>query len=322
MFYSRYLPVKVKSKNECAVYTNDKVFPADLLEQAFAYVSGSANANNNVFTKDMMITFKSNPDVMWSLPEIIMAHDALNIARDCNFSYFLIYNDNNIPMYFVSSRFNNARILVDALTMRSIVVTKPVLVKKLSSMIGKKFADIYLVEFYNMIVTVEAGRHKYLDGVIVDRYSDEAFLTVNPLMDIEVEHKWWGFDELDELEKIVYEQATETEVFEYNGYLISKKDCNVFTPITVEYAHSLLDLRQRLLEKKTDYFAMRDEINYDPVLYLSTNFRYLVNANTLECATMTNITLQEWVRSYAANEYNSKETLNLLWEMAKTGVRD
>lgn len=320
MFYSRYLPVHVKSKHECTVYTADKRFPAELLEQAYAFANNIESTSNNALMKEGVITFKSNPEFMWTLSEVVMAYEALQIARDCNFSYLPAYNKQGMPMLFISTRFNNARILVDAFTMRSVVVSKPSLVKKLSSMINGKFNDMYMLNFFKMVCAIESGRHTYLEGVIMDRYGDDPMLIVNPLMDINYENMYgYGLDCLEEYEQLVYNQVEETESFKTDGCHIYDKRFPKELPITVEYAHSLIELRDRLLEKKTDYIGMCDE-DYKQYLYMSTNFRYLVNAATFECVTIENANLRDWIRSYAQNNTNPVSTLSQLWEMAVTAV--
>lgn len=322
MFTSKFLPVKVQSANETAVYSYKTVYPANLLDQARAFALGEDGDCNNVVVKEGCYTFKSNPEYLWTLSDIVQACESLRVARENKFSFFIIYNNQKIPNMYVSTRFDTCRILVDAFTMRSIVVHEPRLVKKLSSMIGNQYEDSYLINLFNMIKTMESGRHKYLDGIILDRYSGNAMLAVNPLIDIAVNNgPWYDLTEIDQLRDIVNKNVQETETFIVNGSLISKKDVVTFTPIGMDYAHTLIELCDRLLEKKTDYIALHCEETFEPYLYLSTNYRYLVKASTFECESVVNASLRDWILSYAQCDYIPRQTMDTMWDLVKVGVQ-
>lgn len=316
MFTSKFIPVKVQSERETVVYSAGKVFPAYLLDQVHAFATGEGDGGNNVVIKEGMYTFKSNPDYMWTLADIVQAAEALRVARENQFSFYVVYNNQKIPNLYVSSRFDTCRILVNAFTYKSVIVSDPQLVKKLSSMIGRSYEDAYLYNLFNMIQAKESGRNRYLDGVICNRYSDEAQLTVNPLMDINVNNgPWYDLTEIEELCKIVFDDVQETENFKVDGSMITKPCVPVFTPIGFDYANFLISLCDRLLEKKTDYIPLVDEDTCYPYLYLSTNFKYLVKASTFECATINNINLRDWILSYTQQDSIPRATMDTMWKL-------
>lgn len=316
MFTSKFIPVKVQAVNETVVYSAGKVFPAKLLDQAHAFATGEGDDGNNVVVKEGVYTFKTNPDYLWTLADIVQAYESLRVARENKFSFNVVYNTRKVPNLFISSRFDTCRILVDAFTYRSIVVSDQQLVKKLSSMIGGQYDDTYLLNLFDMVVAKESGRNRYLDGIICHRYHDNAYLTVNPLMDINVNNgPWYELTEIDQLRKIVFEDAKETETFIVSGEFIKKKEVEVFTPIGLDYAHFLISLCDRLLEKKTDYIELVNEDTYEPYLYLSTNFKYLVKASTFECATIRNMNLRDWILSYTQQDYIPRATMDTMWQL-------
>lgn len=321
MFTSMFLPVKVKSTPETAVHTDRLIYPANLLEQAYAYANNLEGHNNNVMTADGHITFKSNPEIRWALPNVVLAYEALKVARENNFSFFIVYNTRNTPCLYVSTAFNGHRILVDAYTMRSLIVTKPNIITKLVSMLNKRYEDMYLHDLFEMIKIMETGRSNYLEGIIVDRYEEDPYLAVNPLLDIYYDNSiWFGFDELQELQDIVENNADETDSYILQGALVHKKNVKTDKPITTAYVKQILKLRDRLLEKKTNYIAMCSKEDFTPALYVSTNFRYLVNNRTFECLTITNVALQEWIRYYAQQTATPRYMLDQLWQVAKVGI--
>lgn len=316
MYTSKFIPVKVQSVNETTVYSAGKVFPANLLDQAHAFATGEGDDGNNVVVKEGVYTFLSNPEYLWTLADIVQAYDSLRVARENKFSFYIVYNNQKIPNLFISSRFDTCRILVDAFTYRSVMVSDQQLVRKLSSMIGGSYEDSYLYNLFKMILAKESGRNRYLDGIICKRYQDDAYLTINPLMDINVNNgPWYDLTEIEELRSIVYSDVQETETFKVEGSLIKKKDVVAFTPVGMEYANFLISLCDRLLEKKTDYIELVDESTCEPYLYLSTNFKYLVKANTFECATIHNLYLRDWILSYTRQDYIPRATMDKMWEL-------
>lgn len=321
MFKSTFLPVKVKAAAETAVYSDRLVYPAGLLEQAYAYANNIDGHNNNVMTVDSHITFKSNPEIRWSLPNVVMAYESLKVARENNFSYFIIYNTRSAPCLYVSTAFNNNRILVDAYTMRSVIVTKQPIISKIVSMLNKRYNDLYLMDLFQMIAVMESGRSNYLEGIIVDRYESDPYLAVNPLLDVYSEtNVWFAFDELAELKQIADGEVDETESYILQGAKVHHKQINSRKPMSMNYIKQVLKLRDRLMEKKTDYIAMCSEEEYEPFLYISTNFRYLVNNRTFECLTITNTLLQDWIRVYAQRAATPQYMLDQLWQVAKVGI--
>lgn len=323
MFTSKFIPVKVQSEKETTVYSAGKVFPASLLDQVQAYVTGQGDGGNNVVIKEGMYTFKSNPEYLWTLADIVQACEALRVARENQFSFYIVYNNQKIPNLFISSRFDTCRILVNAFTYRSVIVSDPQLVKKLSSMIGRSYEDAYLDNLFNMIHAKESGRSRYLDGVICNRYSDEAQLTVNPLMDININNgPWYDLSEIEELRQIVYEKVQETENYKVDGSFITKPEVPSAQPISFDYANFLIGLCDRLLEKKTDYITLVDEETCYPYLYLSTNFKYLVKASTFECATISNINLRDWILSYTQQDYIARATMDTMWKLVNIAEKD
>lgn len=316
MFTSKFIPVKVKSANETAVYSAGKIFPAKLLDQAHAFATGTGDDGNNVVIKEGVYTFKTNPEYLWTLADIVQAYNCLKVARDNDFSFYVVFNQRKIPNLFISSRFDTCRILVDAFTYRSVVVTDQTLVRKLSSMIGNSYEDSYLYKLFDMVAAKESGRNRYLDGVICNRYSSEPYLVVNPLLDVNIENgPWYGFDYIEEFRSIVYDQVTETESFIVEGNAIVRKNVSALTPLSIPYACTIVNLCDRLLEKKTDYIPLCRVEDYEEYLYLSTNYKYLVRADTLECATIKNINLRDWILSYAQQDYIPKDIMDTMWKL-------
>jgi hypothetical protein len=94
MFLSTYLPVNVRRTN-CAIYSNEKVFPEDKLVKAYQYITDVPV--DGVVMEDGFITFIDAPEIRWTLPEIYLAYEAYKTAVENNFSFYIVSNDEGIP---------------------------------------------------------------------------------------------------------------------------------------------------------------------------------------------------------------------------------
>lgn len=315
MYRSTYLPVNMNRLN-CAVYSAEKVFPKEKLEQAYAFVTGKSV--EGVMWVDGNVTFISDTNINWTIPEIYLAHNALETAMENNFSFFMVKDDNDIPQLFVSKAFKGHRILVNAMTFQTILIGNRQLLNKAASMIDHSYSSLFCFNFFNTVAAIESGSSKFLSAVLVNKDTDEEYMAVNPLtaMYADAVDKYYA-DELEEMREIRVGNVNETKSFLRIDDTIKRKDLEYWPALPFDHVDWLIETYVKIREKKSNYIPLINDDN-EPESFFSVNQRYLVDAASFECIVIKNKSVKELLTALAQKPHNSHDQLMLMWMLAKT----
>jgi hypothetical protein len=301
----------------CAVYSAEKVFPEDKLRLAYSFIT--KHPVEGVFVNNGCISFIDSPEILWTIPEIYLAYEAYSQAALNNFSYYVVKNSDGIPQLFISKAFKGHRLLVNAFTMKTIIIGQKLLVNKVASMIDKTTSNLYCVNLFNTLQAIETGSAKFLQAIIVDRDTEDEFLAVSPMTTCLSEMTtWYSKDIIDELRTVSENHETETESLKFEGDKIVRKDLpNSWQPMSTEHVKYILETYDKTIEKKNNYICIYDEMS-NPMLYFSTNYRYLVNADTFECVVIRNQHTKNLLVDFATRNNIQAGQLLMAWMLAKT----
>lgn len=314
MFYSTYIPVNVNRVN-CAIYSNEKVFDKERLVRAYEHLSG-INCHNGVTMTHEGVSFIDSPEISWSIAEVFLAHEALVNAEKNKFSFYAVRDMDGIPQLFVSRAFSGQRILINAFTTRSILVTNPQHVSKIASMIDKQFDYVYCQELYSMLESISRGNNKYLDALIVGSGSKDEYMVLNQytvtygnIIDC------IGADTIMDLADMIDNKLEENEQFIQKDGYIRRTDVTYWPTLLVSQVKFIINLYNYCKSKKKNYISICNE-NREDALFLSTNGRYLVSARTLECVTIYNTQVRDLLKIMSKRESNTSYDLDWIWRLA------
>lgn len=315
MFLSKYLPVNIKRVN-AAVYTQGGVFPADLLKKAAEALSSGNTTGGEVVVEDGTVTFAQNPEIRWSIPDIYLAHESLMTAQENNFSFYVVNDKQNVPQLFVSKEFKKHRLLVSALSFNTVIVTKPELVKRVSVMIDGHFDSAYCMNVFNMIEQIESGNPHYMEALIWGRDTEDECMIVNPITTLYAEdNNIYSKDVIEDYRTLLADPTADTEYVMVEKDMFARKNVTGYQPVSIPFAKSIVSLYDKILQKKNNYLCICGE-DYETYYYVSTNWRYLVNAQTLECVVVLNTNIRKMLQSFVANGTNPVNELTLCWLVA------
>ena len=315
MFFSTYVPVNVP-RNSCAVYSSAKVFDKAHLMRAVSYLNGEG-ANDGTFMDRGCVTFMDAPDLHWKISEVFQAYHALDQAQKNNFSFYMVKDTNGVPQLFVSNAFKGHRILINALTYRSVLITHQHLVNKIAPMIDKSYDYTYCQTVYRAIEDIESDKNKYLNALILDSGTKEEEMVLNPItiMYGDVIGSITAIC-LEELHSIVFDGVHETDSFVVSGSFIERKNLSYYPKIHPDYVKFIYDIYVKCKERKSNYVPIYDN-HGEPALYFSTNNRYLVDAKTLECTDVKNQNVKGVLKIMTTQESVSDNDLYMIWELAR-----
>lgn len=325
MFKSTYLPVNMFRTN-CVIYSAEKCFPEKRLLLAHRYLT--EGHIDGVLFDNGRVTFMDAPDMIWTVAEIYLAYEAYRVAKENKFSYYIVADSNGNPLLFVSKAFKNSkvidskeyrqsRILVNASTMYSTLVTDPILVNKVASMIDKVITPSFAYYFYNTITDMERNSHKYIQAVIINRDTEDEMLCTSPITTVQAEVSTsFGIELLTDLKKVYEDHTCQTEYVEYVNKRYVRKVTASLEPMSSKLVEYVLRLYEKTRSKKNNYIELFDE-NYETLLFFSTNYRYLVNAKTFEIAVVKNQYLRQRLINCSMHNPNDKTELLIMWEQAK-----
>lgn len=316
MYLSKYLPVNIKRKN-AAVHSQDKVFPAELLRTARSALRDDDGLGTAVVIENGLVTFPDAPQYQWSIPEVYLACEAMDVAEDNNFSFYVVSDKEGIPQLFVSKAFKQHRLLVNALTFRTVLVTDAKLVRRISAMIDRQFENVYCIHLFDVIDALENGATDYLDAVIYDRGGNDETMIVNPITTMHAEDNvYYSKEVIDEYRLLLKDpEAKDTEYVHIVDDMFERKNCKGFTPVSSRHAKAMVELYDKLMTKKCNYECLMGT-DHDCYYYVSTNWRYLVNANTFKCVIVKNSNLKKMLQSFVTRGEVPVAELNLLWLVA------
>lgn len=316
MFLSTYLPLKVASKTEAAVHTSENIYPYELLQEAHDSLTGKPS--NNVIVNNGNISFVSNPEIRWFLCDIVNAYERFQIAKESKFAFFPVYNMKGTISLYVSSVFKCSRLLVDAYTMQTVLVTKAALIKRLSTIIDKRVESSYAMNLFQYARALEAGYKNYLDAWISNAGTDDELVCMNPLTCLYVENsEWYFWDELTEIEQIVTGATVETERYILQSNTLRRKDLEHETPISVEWGKHVVTTWHKLHERQRSYLPINDIEEKYPLCYCSTDLHHFVDAATGEHVTVKNKSFRETLKQCVTDEYIDRNAYNVLWQVLR-----
>ena len=313
MFKSKFLPVKVLSATEASVHTSEQVYPYPLLKEAYEHLNGNLSSNV-IITKNGNITFASNPDILWFMVDVVKAYEYFSVARENKFSFLPIYDSKGVVALYASSVFKNTRLLVDAYTMNTVLVTKTQLIKRLSTMVDHKYNTLHLLDVFRYARLLEDGYKNFLDSWLVSPNADEGYMHVNPLSSLYADNNvWWAFDQLEELEKLVKGECTETETFVIQANAVDRKDMSKWQPMSMDWCKQLVTSWRKLEERNRSYVPILCDEDYMPICYVSTDLRHVVSAATGECLSVKNKSFRETLRNCLKQGDISRGAFYTLW---------
>lgn len=316
MFYSTYLPVNM-NRTECVIYSRDKSFPLEMLLQAHAVFTGTEVEGVNF--EGGVVTFDNDPSVHWTMSEVFLALNAYSVAKDNNFSFFIVRSTEGVPQLFVSSQFYGHRILVNAINMRSVLVGQQYLLSKITSIIDKRADYKYCQDLFDAISGIVGGSSKILQALICNKGTDDETLCVNPLTTMYNEATvYYAKDLIDDFVAVLNDKTLDTGSVAFENNKFVRHDLgDWWPPMNVDHVMGIIELYNKTLDKKSSYIPIVDQ-EYAPKLYFSVNKRYLVNAVTFECVILKNQNLKELLTIMANNSTNSQGEIQLVWMLAKS----
>lgn len=316
MFLSTYLPVNMRRKN-CAVYSNEKVFPESKLLKAYDFITN--HPVDGVYLNDGNVAFLDSPDVIWTYPEIYLAYEAYNQAAVNNFSFYSVKDEHGIPQLFISKAFKGHRILVNAFTMHSVLLGNKQLVNKAANLIDKTSTCHYCVDLFNTLQAIELGSAKFLPAVLVMKDQDDEYMAVSPLTTLMSEMTTeYASDLINEFKQVRENKAIVTESVKFENDRFVRTDLpKSWQPMSTEHIDYIISTYDKIREKKSNYVALINE-NYETELFFSTNYRYLVNAKTFECVVIKNQHTKSLLIDFASRNTIPTDKLQLAWMLAKT----
>lgn len=315
MFISKFIPININRTTE-AVFTAKGLFPARLLDAAMDALN--CGENDIAWSNENEVYFYEHPEVMWSITDILPVYNILEAARKVNFSYYTVCDEFDNIQILVSKLIGNARLVTFSTSMETFIVKEPSLVKLVSSFIDKQCSLEAVLKLRTTLYAFENMNGKFLNALLVDRgNTDEGFMALNPILCPNVlEFHMYGFDLLEEVEELL-NGSKETGSFytEADGTIVHKNSSNF--KFTRGYAENLVHTYHELLKTKSNYAVLYDDENLCPCLYVSTNYRYLVNAETFDTVILKNEHLKATLDCLLEvnNKYN-RRLLNSLWEAA------
>lgn len=315
MYLSKYLPVNIKRRN-AAVHTQDCIYPVELLCKARAALRDGVGLGTEVLLENGVVTFPEDQQHHWSIPDVYLACEAMDVAEDNNFSFYVVSNKQGIPQLFVSKVFRQSRLLVNAMSFRTVLVTDSKLVRRISSMIDRQFENSYCMNLFDVVDALENGATNYLDAIVVDRGGDDETMIVNPITTMYAEDNiYYSKEVLEEYRALLKNPESETEYVQIEDDMFARKNVTKQTPVSGKHAKSMVDLYDRLMAKKCNYTSLVGA-DYECYYYVSTNWRYLVHASTFKCVVVKNANLKRMLQSFVAHGTVPVSDLNLLWLVA------
>ena len=317
MFYSTYLPVNIGRKNEY-VYSDTECYPVEYLKLAKEALTSNTSCNGRVVISNGIVSFIDRDDFCWSIPNVYLAWEAYDCAVRNNFSFYTVCNQKGIPQLFISKEFKRTRILVSAFTFKSIIVRSTKLIRKIAGMIDHKYSNLFCMNLFDVINKVEHGSNRFLEALIIERDTIDQSMIVNPMLTLYSETTVdYSGELIEEMRQIINGETDRTESLHRENHTIVRHDLSYWPPMSEEHCRDIIALYDKMLLKKNNYIVLNGD-DCEPYLYVSTNWRYLVNAATLECIVIKNSYLKKLLQYYASCDTTPVSALNTCWALAMT----
>lgn len=314
MFQSKYLPVNIKRLN-ATVYSQKATYPVDLLLKAEAALRTGFGLNKQVLIEDNTVTFVDCKGIHWSIPEIYLAAEAYHAAEDNDFSFYAVMDDENIPQLFISKAFKKHRVMVNAHTFESVIITREDLVKRAATLIDHQYSFQYCMDFFKTVKDIDDNKGKYIEAIIIDRYSDDESMVVSPLISLYAEdNNMYSKEVITDYRTLLERPGTDCEYVQECRDKLSRKNVAGYQPVTKLWAQQVVDMYDKCKAKKNNYIALCNE-DYEALYYVSSNFRYLVNARNFEYKVITNMYMKNLLQKYAVKDNIDDKSLHYCWDM-------
>lgn len=317
MYLSSYIPVKEDTADgKKGVFYSTKYFDAKLLSLAVALASDPDSSIPGVKLSMGNIYFDETPDVSWPTYEIFMANKVLTVAEDTGFWFTPIYDNNGVPQLYVSIPFHERVVIVNALTNHTLLLRNKVHIAAVRQLVSGKESYIWLQRMFMMLESIDTNTAKVLSAVRVTTPEGDQYMVTNPYVyPYRNGIRTYGVDVLDELRELLSGKKRKTESFEIGATGIRRKDMPNYPIITRDSAKVLIETYDTLIENKSNYIAIYDG-DMEDYLYWSTNRRYLVRADSLECVVVTAENIKNLLSIVSDGGANDTKGLDLIWRLA------
>lgn len=302
----RFIPVDI-DRTTAAIYTASQIYTLDKLEAAYKYISGDKSIQN-VLVDNGTIMFSDDASIHWTYASVIAAYEYYKIARDNHFSFYKVTDANNNAILLISKQFATCRLLIDLFTYRAVYVTQKSLRARLASLIDKKIDRNVALRLFNTIYGIETGEYTYIDAIIVNRDTTDEYLAVSSVK-LSSNHDYIRFEPpiYNELIAIANGDTPMTKHYKLDeGNIVGIDNDEKYSLQTIKYLETI---RNKVYASKSNYYEIFDAATNNPVFYISTNFRYVVDAYTFRLHTMKNITLINLARQLAGEHYIDSNSL-------------
>lgn len=315
MFHSKYIPVNLFREN-ASVHSPKIVYPIDLLTIAHEALVKDSSANGQVTVNSGKVSFLEHPEIVWTVPEIYLAWEAYQVGLENKFSFYIVNSTIGTPAMYVSKAFKKTRIIVNPYNFRSLIITQPQQLKKVSSMIDKTYPIEYCIDMFTVFQNLESRTNNYLDAIIVDRDNADESLVVSPITSLYSEYfTIYSKQLIEDYRKIIADHEVVTELAAYKNGMIARTNLTKDYAISEDYAKALVEMYDKAYAKKSNYVEIMD-MHYNTIYYVSTNWKYLVNAATFEVVVIQGANTRQLIKNCVKEKTVTKLFMYTIWNLA------
>lgn len=314
MFHSTYIPVQQDGHD--GIYHATKYFDGGRLKLAVQLLKNPGSEVEGVKISAGNVYFTDDKTLAWPVFEVFMAHNALKIAEESDFWFTPIKSKDDVIQLFISKQFHERCILVNALTMHSLLLKNKAHIQTLQNLKSGVRSYVYLQRLFIMLEGVDVGTMSILSAIRATTPDGEQYMVTNPYTyPFHDEIDSYSVEILEEFRQILKDKVRRTESFESSHGNIIRIDGAPFPVIPKDIASTLVKTYDTIVENKSNYIAVYNP-DMEDYLYWSTNKRYLVRADTLECVIVKNDFVKKLLSTVADGGVNDPSHLDLIWRLA------
>lgn len=293
MKLAKYLPVNIDCEN-AFIYTTTTSYPIKLLKHAYQYVMGDMSDRNVILNKGT-ITFLSNPEYNWTLPEVVAAYNFYKIAKNNDFSFYPIYSEvTGGLLALVSSSVRGARFIYMCINDTCMELRRKQYYSHFTKLINRKCDPI---EFYNLFQTYSDHiQHpkSYVDYLIVNREQEREYLVISPYLlqayNVNTVFEPFYFKDLISISP----EHPEGKYFHLEDDMV--KGSTDEEAYTFDDIDELRAIHAKAYESLSNYHELYVETNdVHPCYYVSTDLHHLVNAYSFKHYLLSDQSLLEYI---------------------------
>lgn len=308
-----YLPVYVGNRVQY-IFANGKEYPVKLLTQVSELLSGrpcssvSIDENGDFYVKES--------EDSWSKQEVELALAALEDSLLCDMWYVPILNKEGDRRLFISSKFGDSyRILVDTQSMERVVIKDQRIAACIHDLSRHRHPNHFLEDIFQAVCSKSVAEGHFLDMIIVNRGEPDEYVAMSPLLT-----RWYmnnpyiNAEDFDEIEAALNGQPS-------NDFCVSKGNLycahiTYWVPMSSAYTKKLFKRIRSLYKLRSSYKAVNDEVTGEPMFYVSSDFRHLVKASTLEHIVVKNVCILNQLKEVLLRGEVSLHEFCDLWRSA------